>query len=439
MEKLIEDAKKILKEKNIYGDIYIENTVKNEIIINDSKVEKITKSDIICGNVRVFKDGKMGFCYFAGAEKNVLSDAILRAMNSIFVDGYENYHFNPQNNNIKINFFDVSYNKLTDDKRIENALLLEKITKENPYISMVRDINWTDICEKTYYINSENKEDYKERTKFFIYTSAIAERNGSREIAESAEITTRLETIDVIKTGKQCADKAKNLLNGEPIKTGKYKIMLPPEVVCDLLTLLSKLFLGSNIVKGKSLLALNKTGDAIASDILNIKDDALLDFGYASFTIDAEGEMGQNKYIIKDGDLNSFLFDKINGALVNTNSTGNSIRHDFKFLPDCGVSNFYIDKGNATKEKIMNNFSGVYINSLMGLHMVDTVSGNFSLAFNGWLINKGNIDKAVKESLITGNLKELLKKIITVCDDLKFYANYGSPTIVIDDMDVAGK
>ena len=439
MEKLIEDAKKILKEKNIYGDIYIENTIKNEIIINDSKVEKITKSDITCGNVRVFKDGKMGFCYFAGTEKNIINDAILRAINSIFVDGYENYHFNPSNSNINIKFFDVSYNKLTDDERIEKAILLEKVTKENPFINIVRDINWTDVCEKTYYINSENKEDYKERTKFFIYTSAIAERNGSRELAESAEITTRLKNIDVIKTGRECADKAKNLLNGQPLKTGKYKIMLPPEIACDLLALLSKIFLGSNIAKGKSLLASNKTGDVIASGILNIKDDALLDFGYASFTIDAEGEMGQNKYIIKNGVLKSFLFDKINAHLKNTNSTGNSIRQDFKFLPDCGVSNFYIEKGNENKEKVVNNFYGIFINSLMGLHMVDTVSGNFSLAFNGWLIDKGNIDKAVKESLLTGNLKELLKKIIIVCDDLKFYANYGSPTIVIDDMDVAGK
>jgi PmbA protein len=439
MEKLIEDAKKILKEKNIYGDIYIENTIKNEIIVNDSRVEKITKSNGICGNVRVFKDGKMGFCYFAGTEKNILNDAVLKAMNSVFVDGYENYNFNSPNSNIKINFFDALYNKLTDDKRIEKAILLEKVTKENPFINMVRDINWTDVCEKTYYINSENKEDYKERTKFFIYTSAIAERKGNRELAESVEITTKLQNIDVVKTGRECAKKAKNLLNGEPIKTGKYKIMLPPEVACDLLALLSKIFLGSNIVKGKSLLGLNKTGDAIASDILNIKDDALLDFGYASFTIDAEGEMGQNKYVIKNGILKTFLFDKINAHLKNTNTTGNSIRQDFKFLPDCGVSNFYIEKGNDKKANIMNNFYGIYINSLMGLHMVDTVSGNFSLAFNGWLINRGNIDKAVKESLLTGNLKELLKKIIIICDDLKFYANYGSPTIVIDDMDVAGK
>lgn len=438
MEELMEIAKKRLKERNIYGDIYLENIVKTEIIVNDSKVETITKSDNVNGNVRVFKNGKMGFCYFSGKDKRVIDGAISKAISLAFVDGYEKYFFGKNTGCKNLELFDASYKNINDQTRINMAMLLEKHTKENPWIKIVRNTNYTDFLEKTFYINSENQQHYSEKTKFFVYTSAVAEKNGDREIAESFKITSLLDEINLEKIGRGCAQRAENLLNGEQIKSGKYRIILPPETACDLISLISKMFMGNNIVKGKSLFASYKLNDVVGSDILNIKDDALMNFKTGSFSIDAEGECGQNKFIIENGVLKSFLFDKTNAILYNTNTTGNCIRTNFKFLPDCGVSNFYIDSGKESIEKIINNFSGIYINSLMGLHMVDPVSGNFSLAFNGWKIEKGEKTKAIKESLITGNLKELLHKIGIICNDLEFYSNYGSPTLVIDDIEVAG-
>jgi PmbA protein len=290
-----------------------------------------------------------------------------------------------------------------------------------------------------FYINSEGQQNYYEKTGFFVYTSAIAQDDDNKEIAENFRNTVLLNEIDVKDVGRECAKKAVNLLGGSKIKSGKYKIMIPPEIGCDLLSLISKIFLGDNIIKGKSLLALNQYGDSIASTILTIKDDALLDFRSGSFAVDADGVPGKNKIVVENGILKTFLFDKLSASGYNTNSTGNAIRTNFKFLPECGVSNFYIDNGKESKKDIIKNFTGIYINSLMGLHMADTVSGNFSLAFNGWLLEKGEKTKSIKESLITGNIKDLLKKIIIICDDLKFYANYGSPTMVIDDMEVAGE
>lgn len=439
MEELMEIARNKIKEKNFYGDIYIENVIKTEVIINNSKVEKLTKSNTICGNIRVFKNGKMGFCYFSGKGRNILDNAFTKAINSTFIEGYENYFFNSGSKaekNLKI--FDDSYKNLNDENRINTAIFLEKFTKENPDIKIVRDTNYTDSIEKIFYINSENQQNYSEKTKFFVSTSAVAEKNGNREIAEIFDYSVLFKDLNIAESGKNCATKASNLLNGKQAKSGKYKIMLNPETACDLLSLISKIFLGNNIIKGKSLLANHKSGDIISTDILTIKDDALLDFKIGSFSIDAEGECAQNKYLIKNGVLKTFLFDKINGLLYNTKTTGNCVRTNFKFLPECDISNFYIENGKESVDKTKNNFTGIYINSFMGLHMADTVSGNFSLAFNGWIIDKGEKANAIKESLMVGNLKELLKKILIICDDLKFYANYGSPTLVIDNMEITG-
>ena len=48
---------------------------------------------------------------------------------------------------------------------------------------------------------------------------------------------------------------------------------------------------------------------------------------------------------------------------------------------------------------------------MMGLHMTDTVSGNFSLGINGWSFKDGEKRGAVKEVLITGNISDFLRKI----------------------------
>jgi PmbA protein len=151
--------------------------------------------------------------------------------------------------------------------------------------------------------------------------------------------------------------------------------------------------------------------------------------------VDGEGSAGTNKAVVEEGKLNTFLYDIINAEQMKTKSTGNSDRPDFKSLPDCGPSNFYIQAGTGNHC----GENGILINSLMGLHMTDTISGNFSLGINGWLMDKGEKKQAVKETLITGNIRDFLMKIDVICGDLKFYGQFGSPTIVVRDIAVAGK
>ena len=64
---------------------------------------------------------------------------------------------------------------------------------------------------------------------------------------------------------------------------------------------------------------------------------------------------------------------------------------------------------------------------------------DFSLGMNGWVFKDGEKRGAVKEVLITGTIRDFLKKISAVGDDLKFYFNFGSPTLFVSGITVAGK
>ena len=199
------------------------------------------------------------------------------------------------------------------------------------------------------------------------------------------------------------------------------------------------MFFSNNVRKGKSLLYYSKEGDRIASDKITIADDALLQNHAGSFPSDAEGTAGMDKTLVDNGVFKTLLYDRFNGLLMQKQGTGNCVRDSFKNLPDVGVSNFYIKPGKAMKDLVMSKEKGILVNSFMGLHTIDTVSGNFSLGMDGWLSSIGEASVPVRDVLITGNIKTLLLNVSEVCDDLKFYFNFGSPTIIIKDVQIAGR
>jgi PmbA protein len=428
-------------KRGLKGDCYAERSIKTEVMVNDGAVEQIKQSDSFGGAVRIFKDGKLGFSFFTAAEPEEIPGIVAKAADTAFIEGYENYvPAGPCGDCADLDLKDSQYDSLTMDERVRRALEIESSAKNySTEIKFVRDTTFSDTKSEIFFSNTSGAFLRTEKTYFYAFTSAISSDGKNQESSEVMEGSVNYRDIDCINLGKEAGQKAKMLLGGGALKTGSYDIILPPSAGVELLQVLSPLFLASNIRKGKSLLASHKKGDIIASPIFDIRDDALLDFTAGSYSLDGEGTPGQNKALVEKGVLNGFLFDNFNAALLGEKSTGNCIRAGFKGLPDTGVSNFYIPQGVTGKHEAMKNSRGIIINSFMGLHTADPVSGNFSLGINGWLTENGEIKQAVKEMLVTGNIKTLLMNVKYVCDDLKFYFNYGSPSIIIGDVPLAGK
>jgi PmbA protein len=74
----------------------------------------------------------------------------------------------------------------------------------------------------------------------------------------------------------------------------------------------------------------------------------------------------------------------------------------------------------------------------MGLHMVDPISGDFSVGAAGLWIEGGQTVFPVRGIAISGNLIELFKNVEAVGTDLKFYWPFGSPTLRILKLNIAG-
>jgi PmbA protein len=77
------------------------------------------------------------------------------------------------------------------------------------------------------------------------------------------------------------------------------------------------------------------------------------------------------------------------------------------------------------------------IREAMGVHTADPISGDFSVGISGLWIENGEIKYPVKEAVLTGNILDLFKRIKDVGSDLRFYGSIGSPSLLIEEMDVS--
>jgi len=437
MEKFSDKLKFKLNKIAKKWDVYIEQKEKNEVLVNDGKAENKISGLTTGFSVRLFKNNKMAYCYGSGNDfEKKLNDLKF----NFFIEGYENFEFFSNGKINKVKTFDENLKNIDINKKINVILETEKYAKGlNKKVKFVRDFNYSEEIKKIFYENSNGfKAEYEKTTVYTFLTMIFREKTDEIAI-DGVKSAVRYSDLNFKNLVEDIGERGSKLLNGKSVKSGYYDVVLPSRISSEFISFIAPLFFAENIRKKKSLFCESKSGEKIASEKITIKDDALFDYGTGSFPFDGEGNSGKNKLLVENGILKGFLYDNLNAILMKKEPTGNSIRQDFKKFPECGASNFYIEKSNLKKEDVLNKFSGIVIDSLMGLHTIDTVSGNFSLGMNGWLMKNGKILQPIKETLITGNLKELLKNIEMVGDDLEFYFNFGSPTLFIKNVLISGK
>ena len=229
------------------------------------------------------------------------------------------------------------------------------------------------------------------------------------------------------------------LLEGKQVPSGRYDLLLDPWVAAEILGLFAEALKADEAQRGKSFLA-DKRGRRVGSEAVTLIDEPRRKRGVASALFDAEGVPTANRTLIERGLLNDFLYDAATAHRAGRASTGNASRGSYKSLPEPGASNFYIRPGALAPEALMRRdvARGLYVHNVMGLHTVDTVSGDFSLGIMGEFIDQGVRTHGVRGVTIGGNLLDILMNVDAAGSDLTFAGGMGSPTLRVRDISVGG-
>ncbi len=214
-------------------------------------------------------------------------------------------------------------------------------------------------------------------------------------------------------------------------------MVFEPWVAVEFLEVLADLLSAEEVQGGRSLLA-GRMGKKTASPLVTLRDDPRRPGGPASARFDDEGVPTRDKALVEGGVLRALLHDTATAARDGAASNGCGYRDGWSGLPGPGPSNLFLAPGTMGRDALIGGTKdGLLVLEVLGTHMVDPVSGEFSVGVSGLEIEKGAIARPFKGAMIAGNLLDLLARVDAVADDLVFHGSFGSPTFRVSALDVA--
>ena len=250
----------------------------------------------------------------------------------------------------------------------------------------------------------------------------------------SARRIAELESPESI--GEEAARRALRRLGARRVPTQQVPIVFAPEVARSLIGHLFDAASGDAIWRSASFLA-GQLGETIAAPGITLIDDHTMILpsgvgGFGTSPFDGEGLPARRTVVVQDGVLQTYLLNTYTGRKLKMRSTGNASGGGI------GAGNLYLQPGSQTPEQIIAAIpNGFYVLSLLGFG-ANLVTGDYSRGASGLWIENGELTYAVEEVTVSGNLREMLRNITAVGNDLIFRGSVTSPTLRIDGMTVAG-
>ncbi len=242
-----------------------------------------------------------------------------------------------------------------------------------------------------------------------------------------------IDHIDLEFLAKKAANLAVNKLYPKPIQTKKYSVIISNDTFRDILAHFLGIFNGYSVLNHTTPLE-GKLNERVFSDKITIIDSKQIKNRPNNTDVDEEGNERNDIVIVESGVLKTFMHNTYTSNRLNTKNTAHAKRSGFDTLPKVGPFNLHIKSNeNIDRNKLLNMVDGVYITDIMGLHMANTISGDFSLGVNGFLIHNGELISYFKAATFADNLFEIMKRVIAVSNNVYFSGSVGSPDIAVAD------
>ena len=226
-----------------------------------------------------------------------------------------------------------------------------------------------------------------------------------------------------------------------PIPTKPLPVIFTPNGVASALILpLMTAFNGKVVLEGASPIS-QSLGEQVFDERLSLYDDPTVAYRPQSRPADDEGTPSQRTPLTEQGRVASFIYDLQTAALANKKSTGNGGRARGG-LPSPTPSAFIITPGGTTFTDMVSDVKeGLVIEHLMGAEQGNILSGDFSgNVLLGYRIESGKIVGRVKDTMVSGNVYQLLSDITAIGSDAKWVgSSVYTPSIYCPELSVASK
>jgi PmbA protein len=225
--------------------------------------------------------------------------------------------------------------------------------------------------------------------------------------------------------GDKTALRTFDLIGGKKIQTETLPVIIENRGVGRVLGGFLNAMSGSSIQQKRSFLT-DKKGKNVGSKLLTIQDDPFILKGLGSKYYDGDGFPAKRRELLKQGVLNEFLIDWYYSRKLGCEPTSGSI------------SNLIMPPGKRSVNDIIKDLGRcILITDFIGGNSNST-TGDFSVGVIGKLFDKGEFVQNVAEMNIADNHLNFWNKLIETSNDPWIYSSLRLPSLVFDDVIVAG-
>lgn len=405
----------------------------------DAEVENVEFSKSSGLGITVYKDHKKGSASTTDLSTEALHNCVQSALAIASYSNPDEFAGIAEKELLCTEFKDldlVSESKLTADDQVQFCIELEQMALDKK-AQGIKKTDGADFNTGIYTGVFANSNGYCKASSstFSVSSLVLLGEDDSKKMYRGYSSSIGFgpdELFSKERIVNEAIEKTQEKLNAHPVKTGVYNVIFHRNMVSSLWMALFGAISGGNLFRRRSFLC-DSLNTQILNDYVTIHEDPFLKHKIGSRNSDGEGVRVKPCDIVKDGVLKEYLLGCYSARKLGMKSNGHAsgtANIDISFGKDHTVGSF--------DELLKQAGEGFVITSLMGQGL-DIISGNFSYGATGYYFKNGVKVHAVNEITIAGNLKDMLKNLALVAEDLDDrprMINCGS--VLIPNMTVSG-
>jgi len=440
--KILEKRESTIKCSEVY--LTVDNILNLEIEENSIKNSRMKLKKGISARC-IDNRGSTGFAFTNRFQQKNIEDIANKAIKLM-----KNGTGDPDFQDLPSHYSEYPKIKGLYDKNIENlqveqtsryASELIKVCEEDE-LAISQSGNFVTQYSHIYILNSNGISVSEQRTYASISSNMIVKDKTTKDTSFGYErqAVRNLKDLEPKQVATSALEDGRRNLNRKKIEKMTVPMILTPRGTINLiLDPLSSAINAETFQYGRSFL-LGHRGQNIASDLVNIQDNALIDGGIGSQTFDDEGVPCKNKDIIKDGIFleDGLLHNSYTAEKEGAESSGNASRSSYGSLPKISPTNFSLSRGNASKQDMISGVKrGVLFDYTGDSPNIST--GDFSgLILHGNLIEDGELSHPLNETMFGISLIDLFKNISGISKEYEIRGSYRAPYVKVEGVNIIG-
>ncbi len=382
-------------------------------------------------SITVYYDTRKGVSSTTSFELSAIKDAVTAACNIAKFTEQDNCAGLAEANRMATVVLDLGLDHpwhIAPENALEIAIECETRARDFEKITNSEGATVNTARSTSIYGNTHGFVGNYTSTRHSLSCVVVAEQNGAMQ--RDYWFTTSRNAGDLesaVSVGETAARRTVNRLGARKISTQTAAVIFEANMTRSLLSHFISAISGSALYRKASFL-LDHLDRKVFSDAVTITEDPHIKRGLGSSAFDLEGVATQPRTLVANGVLKGYVLSSYSARKLGMQTTGNA----------GGVHNLTLQAGSKTLDELIKEMQrGLLVTELIG-HGVNNVTGDYSRGAVGYWVESGEIQHPVEEITVAGNLKTMFQKVISIGNDVDQRGNIITPSILIDEMMVAG-